>query len=121
MPSTLHEALATDLHNQLTQNDDSNSPALRKETHEKLQKVLDRLPLLADSFSASTRRQLDNEGTKLWNVRLLRVEDVEERGLNLLLCKGIGLFYRRRFKAELCSENTRLCHAGGGCAQNRLG
>ncbi|RDW90401.1 uncharacterized protein DSM5745_02176 [Aspergillus mulundensis] len=86
-------ALAAGLHNQLTQNDVPGTTALNQETLELLEKTLRRLPLVADSISPSTRRQLDNEGTKLWNIRLLQLRTTDENNDAVLLCKVRALAY----------------------------
>ncbi|KAL4785183.1 meiosis protein SPO22/ZIP4 like-domain-containing protein [Aspergillus varians] len=86
-------ALATDLQNQLTHNDDSDTLTLSNETQELLEKTLHRLPLLTDSTSASTRRQLDKEGTNLWNMRKLRAKRTEENHDFVLICKVKALAY----------------------------
>ncbi|KAL4937088.1 hypothetical protein BDV06DRAFT_227288 [Aspergillus oleicola] len=88
-------ALATGLQNQLSRNDDSvnSSLALKPETLALLEKALHRLPLLAESISTSTRRQLDDEGTKLWNIAVLRMGEAEENSGIVLMCKVKALAY----------------------------
>ncbi|KAL4876099.1 meiosis protein SPO22/ZIP4 like-domain-containing protein [Aspergillus karnatakaensis] len=86
-------ALASDLHNQLTTSDCSGHLALSNEVQELLEKTLHRLPLPTDAASSSIRRQLDNEGTKLWNVRLQRTRTALDQDDILLLCKVSVLAY----------------------------
>ncbi|KAL4933468.1 uncharacterized protein BDV17DRAFT_298935 [Aspergillus undulatus] len=86
-------AIATRLQSQLALNDNPNSPALDQGTRESLEKTIRRLPLPTDSIPTSTRRQLDNEGTKLWNLPVLRMRDTGENHDVVLLCKVKALAY----------------------------
>ncbi|KAL4867720.1 hypothetical protein BDV12DRAFT_197999 [Aspergillus spectabilis] len=86
-------ALAADLQSQLTNNDDSDILTLSTETVELLDKTLHRLSILADAASSSIRSQLDNEGTKLWNVRVQRMRMVHKQDDIVLLCKVGALAY----------------------------
>ncbi|KAL5340752.1 meiosis protein SPO22/ZIP4 like-domain-containing protein [Aspergillus crustosus] len=86
-------ALAVDLRNQLTNNDGPDILTWTTETVDLLDKTLDRLPLLADATPSSIRRQLDNEGTKLWNIRGQRMRTAQNGHDIVQLCKVQALAY----------------------------
>ncbi|KAL4918229.1 meiosis protein SPO22/ZIP4 like-domain-containing protein [Aspergillus aurantiobrunneus] len=85
-------ALAIDLQNQLTHNDDSGILALGEGTVRLLEKTLHHLPFTG-SVCSSIRWQLDNEGTKLWNIHVLRTRTTEGNNDLVLLCKVKALAY----------------------------
>ncbi|KAL4793295.1 meiosis protein SPO22/ZIP4 like-domain-containing protein [Aspergillus venezuelensis] len=68
-------ALATDFQDQLSRN--GGSGMLNPDTLASLEKTLHCLPLLAEPISTATCRQLDDEGTKLWNIPVLRMGEAE--------------------------------------------
>ncbi|KAL4992288.1 meiosis protein SPO22/ZIP4 like-domain-containing protein [Aspergillus falconensis] len=86
-------ALAAELQNQLTHIGDSDTLVLDRETLVLLEKTLRRLPFPANSISTFTRRQLDSEGTKLWNACLLQLRTTEADTEVVLLCKVKAFAY----------------------------
>ncbi|KAL3469881.1 meiosis protein SPO22/ZIP4 like-domain-containing protein [Aspergillus californicus] len=102
-------ALAGDLQGQLTHKKDSEAFVLGAETQVALEKYLDRLPFLPDAASTSIRRQLDNEGTKLWNVCVQRGRTIDNHDGSILLCKAKALAYAMLDAAapRTCSGNYR--------------
>ncbi|KAL2872744.1 uncharacterized protein BJX67DRAFT_376535 [Aspergillus lucknowensis] len=86
-------ALVEGIQNQLCQDDNSETLALPDETVELLEKTLHWLLSSIDPASTSTRRQLDTEGTKLWNMCVQRMRTLKANNDTVLLCKVKALAY----------------------------
>ncbi|KAL4956903.1 meiosis protein SPO22/ZIP4 like-domain-containing protein [Aspergillus filifer] len=99
-------ALATDLQDQLSHNDGSGTP--NPETLASLEDTLHRLLLLAESIPTSTRRQLDDEGTKLWNIPVLRIKENKGNVETVLMCKVKALAYAMLDAASPMTESGHL-------------
>jgi hypothetical protein len=82
--------LATNLLNELTQNDNPES-LVSGNSLEALDETLRCFGFTETSYPSSIRRRLDNEGTKLWNSCLLSVISGHGDKYSVLLCKGIVL------------------------------
>ncbi|KAL2833000.1 meiosis protein SPO22/ZIP4 like-domain-containing protein [Aspergillus cavernicola] len=72
---------------------DQTKAILYSETLELLNKVLHRLPLLTDTASRSIRRQLDDEGAKLWNICVQRMRSINGHDDTVLLSRVKALAY----------------------------
>jgi hypothetical protein len=82
--------LATNLLDELTHSDNPESLVSSKSL-EALDEALRCFAFTEASYSSPIRRQLDNEGTKLWNACLLSVISGNGNKYSVLLCKGIVL------------------------------
>ncbi|KAL2850570.1 meiosis protein SPO22/ZIP4 like-domain-containing protein [Aspergillus pseudoustus] len=92
-PSCFLLALAADIHSELGQSDNPEVPTLSSKSFESLEKTLHQFAFAETSFSSSIRRRLDNEGAKLWNASLQKMNGSEVDKDAVLLCKVRTLAY----------------------------